>query len=226
MKLLLFDIDQTLLQSSRGHRDAFAVGFKEAYGVDASLGDDDFSGMTDTQIIGVVLRKRGLSQKAIDADIDECVRSMEKAYADILKSDRLEILPGVSEMIRALGEKEGVFLGLVTGNLEPIAWGKLGKVGLAGYFKLGGFGNESVNRSDLVQNAIRKAERTLGFKGRGNVFVFGDTPLDIKAALQAKARGVGVATGQFTISQLLESGAEAALPDFTDVEKVFDIVGA
>jgi phosphoglycolate phosphatase len=226
MKLLLFDIDQTLLKSSKGHRDSFSVGFREAYGVEAGLGDGDFSGMTDTQIAGVVLRNAGLDQRTIDAGMADCVRSMEKAYVELLKTDELIVLPGVAAMLEALNQRADLTLGLITGNLEPIAWGKMGKVGLARYFKLGGFGNESVYRWELVRNAIRRAEQEIHFSDRSNVYVFGDTPFDIEAARRAEARGVGVATGKFTVEQLLASGAEAVLSDFTDIEKVMRSIGS
>ena len=224
MKLLLFDIDQTLLESSRGHRVAFEEGFREAYGEEVSIEGLELGGMTDRQIIVEVMRVQKVPERVIQSRLDQCIRIMEHRYAEVLRADELTVLPGVVGLLEALNRHPEVLMGLVTGNLETIAWGKIRKVGLAKYFKLGGFGNEDVVRSHLVENAIQLAVRRHGFVEANNVFVFGDTPRDIDAGHGARATVVAVATGHFSKYNLRRAGADWIVDSLSDKEKIFDIL--
>jgi phosphoglycolate phosphatase len=224
MKLLLFDIDHTLLQSSKGHRAAFELAIREVYEEVASLDSIECGGMTDRQIIVELMRLHKLYERAIQSRLDQCVRVMEKKYFEILKTDELTILPGVRELLEVLSQQPGVLLGLVTGNLEGIAWGKLRKTDLARYFKVGGFGNEDVVRTRLVEHAIQKAVRQQGFMVANNVYVIGDTPRDVEAGHGARAIVVGVATGHYTKADLKRAGADWAIESLAEKEKIFDIL--
>lgn len=224
MKLLLFDIDQTLLKSSKGHRAAFEQGFLEVYGEEISLEGIELGGMTDRQIIVEVMRLSRIPEKAIQSRLDQCIRVMEKKYSEMIRTDELVVMPGVVELFEALSAHPEVLMGLVTGNLETIAWSKVRKVGLAKYFKLGGFGNEDVVRSHLVENAIQRAVRQHGFHVANNVYVIGDTPRDIEAGHGARAIAIGVATGSFPKAELKRAGADWVLESLTEQEKLFDIL--
>lgn len=223
-KLVLFDIDQTLLESSRGHHKAFEIALREVFGIEVTVNRFEHGGMTDRQIIAELMRLEGVTDKAIESRLDPCIRVMEKAYAELLKDDELIVLRGVPELLEALGHQPTVLMGLVTGNLETIAWGKLRKVGLAKYFKLGGFGNEDVIRTHLVENAIQRAIQHQGFVRANNVYVFGDTPLDVSAGHDAKATTVGVATGRFSKSDLKRAGADWALSSLEELDNIFSIL--
>ncbi len=223
-KLVLFDIDQTLLESSRGHHQAFEVAIREVFGIEVTLDRFEHGGMTDRQIIAELMRLEGVADKSIESRLDPCIRVMEKAYAEFLKTDELIVLKGVPELLEALSRQPAVLVGLVTGNLETIAWGKLRKVGLARYFKLGGFGNEDVVRSHVVEHAIQKAIRHHGFVRTNNVYVFGDTPLDIAAGHEAKATTIGVATGRFSKAELKRAGADWALSSLEEQDNIFSIL--
>jgi phosphoglycolate phosphatase len=224
MKLLLFDIDHTLLQSSRGHRVAFEEGFREVYGENITIEGLELGGMTDRQIIVELMRVQRVPERVIQARLDQCIRTMEHRYAEVLKADELVVLPGVVDLLEALNRHSDVLMGLVTGNLETIAWGKMRKVGLAKYFKLGGFGNEDVVRSRLVESAIQLAIRRHGFVVANNVFVFGDTPKDVDAGHGARAIVVGVATGHFSKYDLKHAGADWIVDSLSEQEKIFDIL--
>jgi phosphoglycolate phosphatase len=224
MKLLLFDIDQTLLQSSKGHHEAFKVGFRETYGIEASLDGYDHSGMTDRAIILETLRREKLPDKLILAHMDACIRVMERAYAEIVKTDELVVLPGVRELLEALSVHPNLLMGLVTGNLETIAWNKMRKVGFAKYLKLGGFGNEDLVRAHLVQHAIQRASTQFGFTFSNNVYVFGDAPKDMEAGKAARATTIGVATGKYSKHDLKLAGADWTLNSLEDKEGVFSIL--
>ena len=109
---------------------------------------------------------------------------------------------------------------LLTGNIEPNAHVKLAALGLDGLLdmEIGGYGSDSGIRPELVDIARRKAERLRGLEvARSDTVLIGDTPLDVHAAHQNGARAVAVATGRFTVQELLDTGADAVLPDVSDV---------
>lgn len=215
-KLLLFDIDGTLVARHEGHNEAFAVAFKEVHGIDASIHMVDYHGKTDQQIIRDVLKICGIPQDAIDAKMNQCMQVMCDYYVTVGPSLTTELFDGVTETLDALNGGD-YLLGLVTGNLEPIAHTKLGRADIDNYFKLGGFGNEALDRSQLILHAIEKAKRQFDFHQDSNVFVVGDTPRDIDAAIKAGVKSIGVATGAYNSDQLAQAGAISVINSIADI---------
>ena len=115
-------------------------------------------------------------------------------------------------------------MGLVTGNMEAIAWLKLQKVGLNKYFHFGGFGDKIVKRSGLVKNAIKASEQTFGKLNTENIFLIGDTPRDIVGGQKVGVKTIGVATGDFSEEELAQAGADFIVKDLKDSEKVLKII--
>jgi len=223
-KLVLFDIDKTLISGNRSHIAAFSEAFKRVYGVDADITIINHHGMTDQQIIIEVLKKKGLGESEIKSKLENCMKAMVESFNEIISSsDEIIILAGVRELLRKL-DKNNILMGLVTGNLELIAKGKLKKVGLNNYFKIGGFGSDDKSRTNLVDLAIRRAEENAGFTFNNNVFLFGDTPRDIEAAQEAGVKTIGVATGIYSEEQLKDAGADFVLGNLRDVKKVLEII--
>jgi phosphoglycolate phosphatase-like HAD superfamily hydrolase len=222
-KLVLFDIDKTLIKSSRGHSAAFSVAFKKVYGIDTTIDIINYHGMTDQQIIIRVLKKHGLDEQTIKSKIKDCMKVMVDFFNEIVKTDEIIVLDGVPELLNELN-KHNVLMGLVTGNLEPIARSKLEKVGLNHYFKIGGFGNEAINRVNLVKLAIKRAEENFGFKFNNNVFLFGDAPQDMRAGREASVKTIGVTTGTYSKEQLENAGADFILENLKDIDKVLKII--
>jgi phosphoglycolate phosphatase-like HAD superfamily hydrolase len=112
-----------------------------------------------------------------------------------------------------------VLLGLVTGNLEPMARGKLKKVNINQYFKVGGFGSDNADRTKLVKIAIKQAQK-LNFTPSANIILFGDTPKDIAAGKQAEVKTAGIATGIYTVEKLKQSGADFVFENLLDTDLV------
>lgn len=224
-KLVLFDIDKTLIHGSSAHKDAFRVAFKKVYDVIGSQDDINHHGKTDRQIIIEVLKIKGLKEDQIFRKIDECIQTIIDVYNQTAKNDQISLLDAVKELLEEF-EKRKVLMGLVTGNIESIARSKLTKVNLNQYFKLGGFGSDPHNdRSDLVKLAIKKAESKFGFKSDGkNVFLFGDAVADMQAGKEGGATTIGVTTGVFTKEELQKAGADFVLPDLKDKNEVLKIL--
>ena len=214
-KLVLFDIDGTLIAGAHGHIEAFAVAFKTIYEVDASIFMINPNGMTDQEIILAVMRLCGLSDEVIEGKMNDCMEEMVRYFKSIQPRLTVKMLAGAKELLERLDD-EGYLIGLVTGNLEPIARGKLELAGINSYFKLGGFGSDASERSELVRRAIDSAIRDHGFVVANNVYSLGDAPQDIQAALAGGSQPIGVTTGSYSADDLKSAGASevyGGLPD-------------
>lgn len=234
--LLTFDIDGTLIRAvgesaNRLHKDAFAHAMRVVCQVDTNIDVIKHHGSTDQLVLADVLRHHGVDETRIWEAMPEMMREMveyfESHEADA--AEGLELLPGVERLLEALSEREDVIVCLVTGNLEPIARGKMEKLGVWRYFTppppgksaqtpiLGGFGSDHTRRDALVRLARDRAARAFDLteetasglsksvpdepRFRDRVH-FGDTPNDVAAAAAAGALAFAVTTGVFSRPEL------------------------
>lgn len=224
VRLVLFDIDGTLLRSeSKVHLLAFRFAFNKVFGIDTGIDIIDYQGKTDTQIILEVLQRRGLDERTVRSRISKIMIEMVNFFETNVHTEEFSVLYGVRELLERL-EENRVLAGLVTGNLEPIARTKMRKVGLNRYFKVGGFGDSSENRSDLIRIAIRQAERNFGFRYHNNVFSVGDTPRDITAGREAGVKIIAVSTGSYPNEKLKEQNPDFLFRDLTCKEEILKAV--
>ncbi len=174
-------------------------------------------GKTDPAIAREILRVRFNKQAP---EINGEIRSILDTYLSFLKEEvecsaKYRVLPGVISMLDEMSARKDVAVGLATGNLETGARIKLERGGLNRYFTFGGFGSDSEDRTELVRKAAEKAAlQCRQMIPASDIFVIGDTPLDIAAGRQAGFSTVGVATGSYSVEQLLDSGANLAISDF------------
>lgn len=220
-RLALFDVDRTLIGRSQCHHDAFAYAFRSVYNMDVDIRIINYGGMTDPDIAIQVLKKIGLTEDEIIPKLDQCMDEMVDYFQRNVWRDKIPILPGVEDLLDLLS-RNGVLLGLITGNLEPIAWGKLESIKIAHYFKLGGFGSDNINRTELVKIAVKKARDSFNFNGKP--FVIGDTPRDIKAGFESGALTIAVATGKYTAEQLEDYGADFVFQSLEDKDEILDLI--
>jgi phosphoglycolate phosphatase-like HAD superfamily hydrolase len=220
-RLVLFDIDRTLIDRSRCHHNAFSYAFKKVYRVDADIRIINYGGMTDPAIAIEVLKKMMLNEDVICSKLPQCMNVIVDYFLKNLKRDRIHILPGVNDLLESL-TNNGILLGLVTGNLEPIAWGKLESIHINHYFKFGGFGSDNINRTELVKAAIKKAQSSYNFNG--TTFVIGDTPRDIKAGFEADAKTIAVATGTYSMDELKKYNPDFLFDDLRKTKSVLNVV--
>ena len=216
-KLLLFDIDRTLVTSA--HDNGFVKAIGNLHGLDMQL-DSDIQGHTDYLILGALLRREGWSERQIMDAMPRLIQELDSVHAETFNPASITILPGVRELLDAL-EKTGIMLGLITGNLESIAERKLSAVGIWQYFTVGGYGSDPhTTRADLVRVAILRA----GYDNQlENVYVIGDTARDIQAAHDAGiTNSVGVANGFRDIQELIDAHASVVLENFKDTQLVLD----
>ena len=221
-KLVLFDVDRTLIKGLKAHKEAFSEAVKKVYGIDTSIDILEYHGMTDKQLIVEVLKKVGVSERKIKPKVEECAAEMVASFKKLIGNDNIAVLYGVRRLL-ALLEKNNVLMGLVTGNLEAIARGKMKKIGLNHYFKIGGFGSDDFVRFKLVKIAIKKAMKYSNFKP-DSIFVIGDTPRDIFAGKKAGVKTIGVATGPYSMEQLKNAGADFIFKDLKKTNEVLKII--
>jgi phosphoglycolate phosphatase len=220
-KLVLFDIDKTLIDRSICHHVAFSYAFKKVYGVTVDISIINYAGMTDPQIAVEVLKCVGLDENLIKSKLNECMEAVVDYFKENAEREDIPALDGAKELLDTLENK--VIIGLITGNLEPIALEKMKKAGLRRYFKVGGFGSDDINRTELVKTAIKRAKDNYNFSG-SEVFVFGDTPRDIKAGFEAGAKSIGIATGRYSKEELKDSGADFVFDNLKDKERIVESI--
>ncbi len=222
--LVLFDIDKTLIDRSECHHQAFIYAFKKVYGVNTSVEVINYHGKTDPQIMHEVLLAEGLNENDICPNKNDFLECLSKYFVANVKYDKIKVMDGAVPLLKAL-ENQKVFLGLLTGNIETIAYSKLNHVGLGHYFKLGGFGSDSYYRPNLVLKAIQRAENDFSFvRNKNNVFVVGDTPLDVAAGLKSRILTIGVGSGEYSKEELQNSGAHFVLDDLKNKNEFLKIV--
>ena len=224
--LLLFDIDGTLLSTGGAGGRAMARAFQGVFGFSNGLGSISMAGRTDAWIVSQMAAEHGLPYD------DASFRRFHDSYVGHLSAEILlpapqkGILPGVRQLLDTLVSHDDAYLALLTGNFRRGAEIKLEYFDLWRYFRTGAFGDDSHDRNGLLWKALDKVEAEGGPRMRpADVVIIGDTPLDIAVAVAGGARSLGVATGNYDVETLLESGADAALPDLDDLDAVLDALG-
>jgi phosphoglycolate phosphatase-like HAD superfamily hydrolase len=230
VKLVLFDIDGTILWTDGAGRRAVHAALDEVFG---SVGPSGtmFDGKTDRQIVRELMRLDGHADTHIDermdASIDSYVANLEREL-EAPDASPPRLLPGVRPLLDALEARDDVVLGLLTGNVEPGARAKLAAVGIDfARFRVNAFGSDHELRPELPEIARARGEAALGRPLAGaDVVVIGDTPADVQCGRGIGARAIGVATGRYTTAQLAEHGAAAVFEDLTDTAAVVRAVMA
>jgi phosphoglycolate phosphatase-like HAD superfamily hydrolase len=197
MRLVLFDIDGTLLSDGGAAREAFGTALADVYGYTGDLARYDFSGRTDPQIAHMVLRDAGVSAN----DIERAMPRLWERYLGGLACNatpaRVRVLPGIRELVGALAAHADVVLALLTGNIEPGARLKLGAGALNGYFPFGAFGSDSADRNELPPVAVRRASEATGHRFAGEeVVIIGDSIYDVRCGVPYGATTIAVASGK------------------------------
>lgn len=223
MKLILFDLDGTILLSGGAGARAVCRACKKIYGIENAMDGIKPDGKTDITILREIF-------KAMEKDfLLEEIDGLFSKYLIFLKdevanSHDYRVMPGIPELIKALSKREDIILGIATGNIKEAALIKLGRSGLGHYFRFGGFGSDFEDREEIIRIAI---ERGKGFLNKENgfdgIFVIGDTPLDIIAARVVGVKAVAVATGSYSISDLKEYNPDYLFENFSDLESVLKI---
>lgn len=221
MRLVLFDVDGTLVTARGAGRRAMARALAAVFGATGPIERYDFRGKTDPQIVADLMRAAGFGPMEIATRLDVFyARYLDELSAEIGRGEHVALMPGIGDLIPRLSRHPGTVVGLLTGNVEGGARLKLAPTGLWSYFRVGAYGSDDADRSRLPAVAVRRAEALVGRPiAPERVLVIGDTPLDIDCARAFGAVAVAVATGQHRAEELAACRPDLLFSDFSDVRR-------
>ncbi len=225
-RLVLFDIDGTLLDSHGAGQAAIKDALIEVYGTAGRIDTYPLGGSTIRHIVYGVLTEAGVPREVIESSFDRFIAVWVPALARTISQHQSEVYPGVHQLVDTLAARSDVLLGLVTANVEATARIKLEAAGLdPARFPVGAFGDASEVRADLIPLAVAQARALSGVDFDGeSIVVFGDAPGDMTAACEAGARAIGVLTSGSARTALEKAGADVVFADLSDTDAVIEAI--
>lgn len=227
-RLVLFDIDETMIHSSGAGRKALEKALFDEFGERITFDGISLSGKTDPQIISEVLHAHGLS----DRQCDELLARILERYLPYLEEEvrhatEYRLHEGVVELLDALGGRERTYIGLLTGNIERGARIKLGRFDLNRHFDFGAFGCDSANRMDLPAVAHKRAAEKFGAAiEKHQIVIIGDAQNDVLCAKGYGAKALAVATGRTTKETLAGLDPHYLFDSLKNTAQVVDAIYA
>jgi phosphoglycolate phosphatase-like HAD superfamily hydrolase len=221
-KLLLFDIDGTLIRSNGAGRLTLAYALEQLFGTCGPLDSYNMSGKTDPRIVTDLLTAVGIPPKEIKRQLPAIYELMAEHGQKIFKEKEMTACPGIPELLAELLTRDDVLLGLLTGNSQLTAPLKLSAAGIDPLqFKVGAYGSDALDRNELPAIGMARANQLTGKTFNGtNTVIIGDTPADILCARAGKATAVAVASGWHASSTLAEYHPDHLFENLGDVVQV------
>jgi phosphoglycolate phosphatase len=207
-RILLFDIDGTLVTTGGAGAVAWRRAFEELHGIPADIGKFTDAGMTDPDV-GAKTFEAVLHRKPSPVELAQLLqRRLEHLPEAVAESAGYKVLPGVPERLRQLS-RAGHLLGIITGNGDGAAFVKLARGDLVRWFTFGAYASAGVDRPGIVRRAVERGEAMLGQDvPNTDIYVIGDTPLDVDAAHAVGCTAIAVATGHYDADALRAAGAD------------------
>lgn len=223
MKLLLFDIDGTILLTNGAGTRAANRAFEKIYGHSGAMDGVDAAGKTDPLILREMFGNR-LSRDYTTDEAEKLFGEYVIFLEEEVENSPIDIMPGIPYLLENLSSRKDILLGIATGNIERGARIKLRRAGLYRHFRAGGYGSDSWNREELIRIAIGRAKSLLtdgdDFE---KIYVIGDTPHDIVHGRATGAVTVAVATGRYSAAELSKHEPDYVFEHFGDFDKVMAI---
>ena len=222
-KLLLWDIDGTILHTGKAGETALGRAMEKLYGINRGLQGLEIAGRTDKWIVEQLLGKDGKPNGP--EEVGQFLDVYVELLADELPRRNGGLHPGVLGILEEAHQRPELVQALLTGNIEKGARLKLTRYGVNHFFDFGAFADDSSIRNELGPHAKRRAEEKHGedFPPE-RIFVIGDTPHDVACARAIGAKAIAVATGSFTKRQLKDCGADAVFTDLAHPKAFFDLL--
>lgn len=222
--LILFDIDGTLLRCGPQVRPLFIDALTAVFGSYGVPDETTFAGKTDPMIALELVRATGLGDDEILPRLPEVRRRYVANLERGLRREGMCLLPGVVDLLERLAVRDGVVLGLLTGNWRQGARVKLSRFELERFFPFGAFGDDAIDRRDLVPVAMARAEAASGVRFEPEeTLIVGDTAFDVDCARAAGVPSLAVTTGFATAARLEEAGADWVFRDLVEASREFEL---
>jgi phosphoglycolate phosphatase len=219
MHVLLFDIDGTLIRSGGAGKAAMEDALRSEFGPLDVRDGVPYSGRTDPAISRDLLETHGIDPS--ETHLLQLKEAYLRHLPDCLGRHQGIVLPGIRSLLERLRLADNIALGLLTGNIREGARCKLSHFDLWHYFPFGGFADGVPERDDVARFALKETARHLGRDvNPSNIWVIGDTPLDVKCARAIGAKAVAVSTGWHSIEELTESKPDWVLSDFQEPHRL------
>lgn len=201
-KLLIWDIDGTLINCMGMGRRAMDETFLRLYSVENAFDKVNMAGRIDWQIVNDAFKINRIKEN----NIQDFLNEYGKILCEQLKSQKCgEILPGIREILEDTLANDNIYHVLGTGNCEQGARLKLCHLGLSTFFEIGGFGNENLKRWQVIEKAIKEAKEYYNIDFNNNdIYVIGDTPADIDCGKKLGVKSIAVATGAYKYDDLIK----------------------
>lgn len=223
-RLVLFDIDGTLVTDGGASREAFAVALAEVYGFHGDVRRYDFSGRTDPQIARMILCDDGWSEPEVDSRLP----ALWHHYLGGLERNatgRVRALAGVFGLLDAVHADRQLTVALLTGNIEPGARLKLGAIGLNHFFPFGAFGSDSPRREELPPIAVERAAAVSRHAFRGSdVVIIGDSIYDVRCGVPHGATTIAIASGKTSAETLRAENPDHFFDSAEELEGIFSAI--
>jgi len=226
MKLIIFDLDQTLVDFLSVHDEVTRRVFKEFFNVDARLTEIDFTGKSLTENFTELARLKDIPEDVLQKKSSQLLESYETTFGESLAQDTAKyVLPGVKELLDELSKTDHIVV-LYTGSSSRIVDHVFRVTGLGRYFKFCFYGTEVETRSDMVRLAISEAEKSTSWQFRHkNIVIIGDSVRDIECGKLFSALTVAVATGFHSKGELLKAGPDYLFDNLKDYREVLKAIG-
>jgi phosphoglycolate phosphatase len=224
-KLLLFDLDWTLIYTGGAGVRALDVAFERIFQIPQAMKGVSPDGKTDPAICREMIRVH-LHREPGNGEIETLCRGyLDQLAVEIPKSPGYKILPGIPVLMESLASRQDILMGLGTGNLEEGARIKLARADLMKYFRFGGYGSDAEERPEVLRTAAKRGEAILGkTMSARDVIVIGDNIRDVQAGKAIGATTVGVASGPMTYEQLADTHPDHLFHDLSDTGAVLNVL--
>jgi len=228
MRLVLFDIDGTLILTHGAGMRAFYRAFQEVFDITVDREVICPDGKTDPLIAKEILSYFGKencwNEQSRDQLFATYLTFLRQEMRWARENESIHILPGVRELLAGLSTEPEFLVGLVTGNLEQGARIKLEYAGLSQYFRFGGYGSDSEDRTTVTRMGIRRGADLIAPSPLEAAFVIGDTPLDIVHGHAAGAGVIAVASARYSAEHLQPCRPDLLVPALTPIEPVLSFM--
>jgi len=224
-RLLLWDIDGTLVSAGGISKRALVDALVEVFGTAGPVEEYEFSGKTDPQIVRELMRGAGKNDGEIDHRVADALALYRGYLQDSIRPEHVRAKPGIPPLLDRLAVAPGVTLALLTGNIEPCARFKLAPVDLNRHFPFGVYGSDHEDRYQLPALAVVRAQEAVGHRFSGKeIVVIGDSIHDVRCGRSLGVRSVAVASGVTAYETLAAENPDSLARDFSDAEAAIETI--